>query len=261
MDKSSKSHRNADSYILVLKKLKPFLLGSASLSSDLEHYSFDWDKKQPHSVNMMLVEEEDKVATYFLDIGVIEGKRNERNFESDKNRAVSYDDEGRNWDRLEDIDPAFREYGWEILIARINPEKYKEELFKFGLKDTGLEVVEINKDATVSKTIKQTGDFTAHRDGTVCFRGTPILFKPSVGFLVHRLVVASGETVHYQELVDAIWNEDNDNESYLENRANTRAKIGKQISSMVSEANKTLFAYDNKRHIISRKNTSYSFVA
>jgi hypothetical protein len=247
-------------YTLVLKKLKHMLVNSFYLMDEVR-YVYDWDAAKSVEANRKNVMQEDAALTYFLSIGVIDGVRIDNAYRTQELQARALNPSGRVWADWDKADNAYREYEWIVLIHGMDVGKFDAQLEKFNLMDNGVELGELHTRAKTSPVKGRLGSFTAHKDGTVLYQSSPVELKPEVKRLVHTLVVKNGVAARYEDIVDALWNEENNSLAYIENPNRTRRDISKRISTIASEANSALYAYDSKKHLASVGGTSYKFVA
>lgn len=248
-------------YTLVLRKLKHILV-NGFYSMDEVRYEYSWDEKATKAQNIHTVRKEDSVLRYFLDMNVIIGQRIPNEFRIQEIRGNEANKSFGVWADWKKVDPAYREYEWVVLIYNIDTEKLSQEFAKFSLVDAGTKLVDSAFKQRASPSVGKVGAFTAHKDGSVSYVNSEIILKPGVKKLVHSLIAAKGRTLSYQEIVDTLWNDEDNTAGFLDSPDRTTANIKKRIGSIVSEANSNLIAYGgNKKHIISSGNTSYKFTA
>lgn len=253
---------NEDGYwiIRVLHKLKAMMLSGRLKIEDGVRYEYDWNELRSHEENTKGAMSEDRALLYLVQLGVIEADHfyNEymqQQIESTRLRGVGV------WADWDEVDPAYREYDYVVEVYGVYPEKFKEELERFGLKDTGTTLLEVGKLAPLSPVEATIGDFTSHEDGTVRYDGKLISsLKPQQRHLVHALITRRGASLTRNQIKDVLW--DADDENNLAARATTtEPEITKRIGSIVSDINKLLYPRANKNHIINTGETSYKFIA
>jgi hypothetical protein len=128
-------------YKLVLTKLKHILV-NGFYSMDEVRYIYEWDATKPKLENLKLVRKEDAVLRYFLDIGVVGGRRFDNEFRSQELQARRFNPGARVWADWDKVDTPYREYEWVVEVHSINYEKFTDQLNKFHLVDTGISLVE-----------------------------------------------------------------------------------------------------------------------
>lgn len=247
-------------YKLVLTKLKHVLVNGFYLMDEVR-YVYSWDETKPKSDNRNLIMKEDAALRYFWAMGVVRGLRIENAFRDQELKARALDPSDRVWANWDDVDPAYREYEWVVLIHGIDTDKFESQLEKFNLEDKGLELGELKVKTAISPLVARTGHFTAHKDGSIYHKNKPVELKPEVKRLVYALVLEKGGILRYDQIVDVLWNEENNTQAYLEDPGRTRRDITKRISNIASEANSALYAYANRKHLVSAGETSYRLVA
>lgn len=247
-------------YVLVLTKLKHMLVHGFYLADEVR-YEYSWDVAKTKSQNRKHVMNEDAALRYFWAIGVVTGERIENAFRDQELKARALDSNDRVWANWEDVDPAYREYEWVVLIHGIDTDKFESQLEKFNLEDKGVELSELQVQAVISPVKARIGQFTAHKDGSIYHKSKPVELKPEVKRLVYALILEKGGVLRYEQIVDVLWNEENNTQSYLEESSRTRRNITKRISNIVSEANSALYAYDTRKHLVSAGETSYRLIA
>lgn len=243
-------------YSLVLVNLKHILVNGFFLADEVR-YIYTWSDQKSTSANLNFVMKEDAVLKYFLDIGLIEGLRMENAYRTQELQARKFDINNRVWANWEDVDSAYREYGWVVFIHGINVDKFNDELKKFALKDNGAGLITLNAEAKPSPLQAKLGQFGAHKDGSVSYNDKPIKLNPEQKRLTHALIRARGTVLSYEQLVDILWSEETNTEKYLDS---PDRNIKKRIGNLVSEINSNLNAYDSKKHLTASGSTSYKFV-
>lgn len=248
-------------YTLVLRKLKHILV-NGFYSMDEVRYEYSWDETASRTKNIYTVRKEDAVLRYFLDMKVINGHRIPNGYRNDEIRGNEADKSAGVWADWNNVDPAYREYEWVVLVYSIDTEKLSQEFAKFGLIDTGTTLSDSTFKKKSSPSVAKIGAFVAHKDGSVSYAKSEIVLKPSVRKLVHSLIAAKGMSLSYDKIVDTLWNDDDNTADFLDTPGRTTANIKKRIGSIVSEANANLAAYGGKnKHIVSSGNTSYRFTS
>jgi len=246
-------------YTLVLRKLKHILV-NGFYSMDEVRYEYSWDKKATRAQNIHTVIKEDSVLRYFLDMKVIIGQRIPNGYRDDEIKGNEVDKSAGVWADWNDVDPAYREYEWVVLIYGIDTDKLSQEFTKFGLIDNGTTLTDTAFKKAASPSIAKVGAFVAHKDGTISYALSEIALKPGVRKLVHSLIKAKGAALSYEKIVDVLWNDEDNTAGFLDAPGRTSSDIKKRIGSIVSEANASLAAYGSNKHIASAGNTSYKFI-
>lgn len=241
-----------DDYKLVLRKLKLMTM-DGSLGTDEIRYVYAWDKKMSDKANIQNIRKEDAALRYFAQIKLIDANRIENTFRTEGRNVW-----GKSWD---ETDPAHRLYDWIVSIYSVDNDRFETELKKFGLEDSGIELIELTAVSDVSSIKSKLGKFTAHKDGSVRYLNGRVQLKPEQRRLVYALLIQKGATLPRTDIIDALWDYEGNNSGYLDNPVRTDRVINKRISNIVSEANSVLHGYDNKTHIENTGETSYKFVA
>jgi len=245
-------------YRLVLANLK-YIFVNGFFSTDEVRYIYSWDNRKSINSNLKQIRKEEAVLRYFLESGVIDGMRIENAYRNQELQARKNYSGARVWEDWDDVDPAYREYDWIVLIHGLNANKFEREILKFGLLDTGIELISSTSSPKRSPPLARIGAFSAHKDGHISHMNQLINLKPEVRRLVFACILKKGHALSYVEILDALWGEDSDSQSYLDNPTRSTSDIRKRIGSIVSEANRNLFTYGDKKHLINSGETSYRF--
>ncbi len=245
------SQVDEECYRLVLRKLKRLMVDGSFVASEVR-YIYNWDETKSIKINLENVRKEDAALRYFEQIKLVHATRFDNVFKKEGGKVW-----GKSWSKVE---PAYREYEWVVELYAVDNDKFEAELKKFNLEDTGMELIDPTPALKLSLIQGQFGKFTAHKDGSIRYQKKIIELKPELKRLVHALILEKGGILQYNQIVDALWNEELGTQAYLENQQRETAQIKRRISNIVSEANSALFGYGNTKHLLHAGETSYKLV-
>ena len=190
-------------YKLVLTKLKHVLI-NGFYSMDEVRYIYEWDDTKPKEENLKLVRKEDAVLRYFLEIGVVGGRRFDNEFRSQELQARRFNPSARVWAAWDEVDTAYREYEWAVEIYGINYDKFTDQLGKFHLVDTGTELAEKPDSTNETEnliplpptTLKFDDKFSVHQANVISYRGQIVELEPQVRKMIAFIMERSSEGLY-----------------------------------------------------------------
>lgn len=180
-------------YKLVLRKLKHILV-NGFYSMDEVRYIYEWDVTLSRNRNIELIRKEDAVLRYFLDVGVIGGRRFENEFRSQELQARKFNPDARVWADWDKVDTPYREYEWAVEVNSIDYDKLTDQLSKFNLVDSGINVEKAslgNSSALPVIVTKVRGEFSVHDSNLVSYRGRLVELEPQVSRIVTLIMERS----------------------------------------------------------------------
>ncbi len=200
-------------YRLVLTKLKHILV-NGFYSMDEVRYIYEWDDKKPRSKNMASVRKEDAALRYFLDIGVVGGRRFDNEFRSQELQARRFNPSARVWAVWDEVDAAYREYEWVVEVHSIDYDKFTDQLNKFHLVDTGINLEDASTQSsavTLPEVVAKINDlFSVHQGNLISYKGRLVELEPQVSKIVALVIKRSvnGQYTSPEIIIDECLSED-----------------------------------------------------
>lgn len=200
-------------YKLVLTKLKHILV-NGFYSMDEVRYIYEWDTAKPKDENLKNIRKEDAVLRYFIDIGVVGGRRFENEFRSQELQARRFNPNARVWADWDKVDAPYREYEWAVEMHSIDYDKFSDQLSKFNLVDTGTELEEIHSSSSTTSLpaldTKVSDKFSIHKGNLISYNGHLIELEPQVSKIVALVMERSvrGLYTSHETIIDECLSED-----------------------------------------------------
>lgn len=170
-------------YILVLKKLKQMLVDGSFVSGEVR-YVYEWDKNKSTEDNLADITREDMVLLNLLNAKVIIGDHVPNEYKRQQQEAIA---EGRSgvWSDWETVDPARRGYYNEVFLHRIDIPKFEKEIEKYGLRDAGMELIEVSdagEETALSDpvVVMRGGQYLIHDAWRISYNGQEIKMQPQM---------------------------------------------------------------------------------
>lgn len=194
---------NDSFYKLVLTKLKHILV-NGFYSMDEVRYIYEWDDTKPKEENLKLVRKEDAVLRYFLEIGVVGGRRFDNEFRSQELQARRFNPDARVWAAWDEEDAAYREYEWVVEVHSIDYDKFTDQLGKFHLVDMGTKLTEKSDSTNEIKnltplpptTLRFDDKFSVHQADVISYKGQIVELEPQVRKMIAFIMERSSRGLY-----------------------------------------------------------------
>jgi DNA-binding winged helix-turn-helix (wHTH) protein len=118
---------------------------------------------------------------------------------------------------------------------------------------------ELPSDNALSEVTKKAGQFMAHKDGTISYKGNLISLQPKHQKVALLLIESYPNVVPSQKLLDAYWEDEiESNAKCLDSKS--QSDLMDSIYDATSQVRKMLRSCDQKNHIKNVPGTGYTFL-